>query len=226
MRRSYQYRKLERRSRKPAELLLVPMIDIFTVLVTFLLMTAVFSRTVILQLNLPPPQTEFKEPPPGLQLEVMVRRDQLLVADRNTGPLHAVPNTAQGYDYDGLAQYLKFVKTKFPEKTDASILLEPDTPYDTLVQVMDRVRVFEVGEGANTVQAELFPDISIGDAPAAEPGPQGAAPDGAPAAAPAAAPGAAPQSAIPGTPPGGTGPVQGAPTTRPAASPPAGGAHS
>ena len=165
MRRSYQYRKLERRTRKPAELLLVPMIDIFTVLVTFLLMTAVFSRTVILQLNLPPPQTVFKEPPPGLQLEVMVRKDQLMVADRNSGPLHAVPNTPQGYDYDGLVEYLKFVKTKFPDKTEASILLEPDTAYDTLVQVMDHVRVFEAGEGINTVQAELFPDISIGDAP-------------------------------------------------------------
>ena len=169
MRRSYQYRKLERHSRKPAELLLVPMIDIFTVLVTFLLMTAVFSRTVILQLNLPAPQTEFKEPPPGLQLEVMVRKDQLMVADRNTGPLHAVPNTAAGPDFDALTEYLKFVKTKFPEKTEASILLEPDTAYDTLVQVMDHVRVFEAGEGINTVQAELFPDISIGDAPGAAP---------------------------------------------------------
>jgi biopolymer transport protein ExbD len=188
MRRSYQYRKLERHSRKPAELLLVPMIDIFTVLVTFLLMTAVFSRTVILQLNLPASQTEFKDPPPGLQLEVMVRKDELLVADRNTGPLHAVPNKPGGYDYDGLAEYLKFVKTKFPEKTDASILLEPDTAYDTLVQVMDRVRVFETGEGANTVQAELFPDISIGDAPASDtaaaPG-AGAAPSAGAAAAPA-----------------------------------------
>jgi biopolymer transport protein ExbD len=188
MRRSYQYRKLERHSRKPAELLLVPMIDIFTVLVTFLLMTAVFSRTVILQLNLPAPQTEFKEPPPGLQLEVMVHKDQLMVADRNSGPLHAVPNTASGYDYDGLTEYLKFVKTKFPEKTEASILLEPDTAYDTLVQVMDHTRVFEAGEGVNTVQAELFPDISIGDAPA-----PGSEPPGAPAAAvtpvaPAAAP--------------------------------------
>ncbi len=187
MRRSYQYRKLERHTRRPAELLLVPMIDIFTVLVTFLLMTAVFSRTVILQLNLPAPQTEFKEPPPGLQLEVMVRKDQLMVADRNTGPLHAVPNTASGYDYDGLTEYLKFVKTKFPEKTEASILLEPDTAYDTLVQVMDHVRVFEAGEGVNTVQAELFPDISIGDAPApgAPPGsttPLAAAPGAAPAA--------------------------------------------
>src|SRR5215468_5625803 len=193
MRRSYQYRKLERRTRKPAELLLVPMIDIFTVLVTFLLMTAVFSRTVILQLNLPPPQVEFKDPPPGLQLEVMVQKDQLLVADRNSGPLHAVPNTAEGYNYDGLVEYLKFVKTKFPEKTEATILLEPDTAYDTLVQVMDHVRVFEAGEGINTVQAELFPDISIGDAPAtgtAPPGattPLAAAPNVTPAAPAAAA---------------------------------------
>jgi biopolymer transport protein ExbD len=165
MRRSYQTRKLERHSRKPAELLLVPMIDIFTVLVTFLLMTAVFSRTVILQLNLPPPQTEFKEPPPGLQLEVMVRKDLIQVADRNSGPLATLPNTPNGYNFDGLTDYLKRVKAKFPEKTDASILLEPDTPYDTLVQVMDRVRVFEVDQGLNSVQAELFPDISIGDAP-------------------------------------------------------------
>jgi biopolymer transport protein ExbD len=190
MRRSYQYRKLERRMRKPAELLLVPMIDIFTVLVTFLLMTAVFSRTVVLQLNLPASQTEFKDPPPGLQLEVMVRKDQLLVADRNTGPLHAVPNTPAGPDYDALTEYLKFVKTKFPDKTDASILLEPDTAYDKLVQVMDHVRVFETGEGANVVQAELFPDISIGDAPAAD---AAAAPA---AAAPAAAGKAAPAGGV------------------------------
>jgi hypothetical protein len=47
------------------------------------------------------------------------------------------------------------------------------------------VRVFEVKEGPNTTQAELFPDISMGDAPAvdAQPGTTGAAPT---AAAPAA----------------------------------------
>ena len=184
MRRSYQNRKLERHARKPAELLLVPMIDIFTVLVTFLLMTAVFSRTVILQLNLPPPNSAWKEPPPGLQLEVMVRKDLLQVADRNTGPLATFPNTATGYDYDNLTEYLKRVKAKFPDKTDASILLEHDTPYDTLVQVMDRVRVFEAGSGINTVQAELFPDISIGDAPSTteEPGTTGTPVAAAPAA--------------------------------------------
>ncbi len=100
----------------------------------------------------------------------MVRKDNLEVADKNTGRLALIPNGASGYDYERLTDYLKRVKQKYPEKTDATILLESDTPYDILVQVMDRVRVFEAKQGPMTVQAELFPDISIGDAPAATPG--------------------------------------------------------
>jgi biopolymer transport protein ExbD len=176
MRRSYANKKIARRMKKPAELLLVPMIDIFTVLVTFLLMTAVFSRTVILQMNLPAANTEFKEPPPGLQIEILVRKDLLQVADRNTGPLATMPNTVNGPDYDALTEYLKRVKAKYPEKTDASILLEPDTAYDTVVQVMDHTRVFEMKEGIQTIQAELFPDISMGDAPAPDAPPTAGAP--------------------------------------------------
>ncbi|MBS0420514.1 MAG: biopolymer transporter ExbD [Proteobacteria bacterium] len=182
MRRSYANKKIARRMKKPAELLLVPMIDIFTVLVTFLLMTAVFSRTVILQMNLPAAQTEFKEPPPGLQMEILVRKDLLQVADRNTGPLATIPNLADGPDYDKFTEYLKLVKSKYPDKTDASILLEPDTTYDTVVQVMDHTRVFETKQGAETIQAELFPDISMGDAPAPDQ-PDGAASGSAPPAA-------------------------------------------
>jgi biopolymer transport protein ExbD len=166
VRRSYSVRKIQRHQRKPSELQLVSMIDIFTVLVTFLLMTAVFSRTVILELKLPPANAEFKEPPPGLQLEVVVRKDLLMVDDRNSGPLATFPNKEDGaYDYDALSQYLQRVKSKYPDKTDATVLLEPDTAYDTVVQVMDRIRVLEVSAGLNVEQYELFPDISIGDAP-------------------------------------------------------------
>lgn len=171
MRRSYEAKRIERRVKKPAALLLVPMIDIFTVLVTFLLMTAVFSRTMILELNLPVSATEFREPPPGLQLEVIVRKDSIEVTDRNSGLLAPLPNTATGYDVASLSQYLQRVKAKFPDKVDATMLLEPNISYDTLVQVMDTVRVFEVKQGPTTVQAELFPDISIGDAPATEESP-------------------------------------------------------
>ena len=57
-------RKYTRRMRKPAELLLVPMIDIFTVLVTFLLMTAVFSRITIVELDLPSAAERPRSPSP------------------------------------------------------------------------------------------------------------------------------------------------------------------
>ena len=57
------------------------------------------------------------------------------------------------------------MKSRYPDKTEATILLEPQTPYDTLIQVMDRTRIVEVNAGLSTVQAELFPQVAIGDAP-------------------------------------------------------------
>lgn len=169
MRRNYAMRKLERRHRKPAELLLVPMIDIFTVLVTFLLMTAVFSRTVILELKLPTQSAEFVPPPPGLKLEVIVRQDSVEVADSNSGRLANFPRSTRDIPYDlgGLAEYLQQVKARYPEMTDATLLLEPDIPYDALVQVMDTMRLVEQRQNNVLVQAELFPNVSIGDAPEA-----------------------------------------------------------
>jgi biopolymer transport protein ExbD len=170
MRRSHAMRKIERRHRKPAELLLVPMIDIFTVLVTFLLMTAVFSRTVIVELKLPTNSQSFVDPPPGLDLEVLVRQNMLQVADRRTGPLATFPRAGSTgpYDLAGLSGYLQVVKAKYPDKTDAALLLEKDIPYDALVQVMDTIRILEQRQNGQLVQAELFPDVSIGDAPEAD----------------------------------------------------------
>jgi ribosomal protein L12E/L44/L45/RPP1/RPP2 len=64
------------------------------------------------------------------------------------------------------------------------VLAEPDTPYDHLVQVMDAVRVQRHGRRAKLLRAELFPNISIGDAPvraAARPAATAAAPPREPA---------------------------------------------
>ena len=57
------------------------------------------------------------------------------------------------------------IKTRFPDQLDATVLAEPNTPYDTLVQVMDAVRAGHVTQGKQVVRAELFPNIAIGDAP-------------------------------------------------------------
>jgi biopolymer transport protein ExbD len=159
--------RLIRRIRRGSgeELNLVPMIDIFTVLVTFLLMTAVFSRTMILELNLPTSDASAAPPPPGLQLEIVVRKDKLQVSDRGSGLLTEFANTPAGYDLTALSAYLQRVKEKYPDKIDATMLLEQDINYDALVQVMDTVRVVEQRQGERVVQAQLFPEISLGDAP-------------------------------------------------------------
>ena len=64
------------------------------------------------------------------------------------------------------------MKKRYRAKTDAAILLEQDIAYDTLVQVMDRVRIMEeIDEDEETIiRRDLFPDISIGDAPVLEGG--------------------------------------------------------
>ena len=99
------------------------------------------------------------------QLEVTVRQGQIEVGDRNIGALGVYPNGIDGYDYEALSRKLSEIKKSYPEKTDAAILLESEIAYDTLVQVMDRVRIAEKIEDDRIVREDLFPDISIGDAP-------------------------------------------------------------
>jgi len=156
------------RQQEVVELNITAFMNLMVVLVPFLLITAVFSQVAILDLNLPtdgpPPATEVQ---PELRLEITVRGDRIDVGDRNTGLLTVVENTPEGYDLAELAEFLERVKQRFPDKTDATLLLEPDISYQTLVAVMDKVRVLErLDTGSNQVNTyELFPEISIGDAP-------------------------------------------------------------
>ena len=150
-----------------AELNITAFMNLMVILVPFLLITAVFSRLAILELNLPGSSTESVEPQEQVfQLEVIVRKDKIEIGDRNQGLLGVYQNLADGeYDYDAVSGKLAELKDRYPEKTDASILLEADIEYDTLVQVMDRVRIEEQIEDDAIVRSDLFPDISIGDAP-------------------------------------------------------------
>ena len=155
-----------RRNTETAELNITAFMNLMVILVPFLLITAVFSRLAILELNLPGSSNEPADPQElTFQLEVIVRDNQIVVGDRNMGALGVYPNGADGYDFDALSEKLAEIKDRYPDKTDAAILLEPDIAYDTLVQVMDRVRIEEVVADDSVDRKDLFPDISIGDAP-------------------------------------------------------------
>jgi biopolymer transport protein ExbD len=160
-------RKSGRRNVETAELNITAFMNLMVILVPFLLITAVFSRLAVLELNLPGSSSEPVEPQEqAFQLEVIIRAEKIEIGDRNQGLLGVYPNSDDGYDYDALSNKLSELKNRYPSKTDASILLEQDIEYDTLVQVMDRVRIVERADDDQSVKRfELFPDISIGDAP-------------------------------------------------------------
>jgi biopolymer transport protein ExbD len=160
------------RIRKPAEVMLVPMIDIFVVLVTFLLMTAVFSRVTILQLDLPSANQGAAPVVPEFRLEVIVRESGFELTNGES-LIAALPKVDGEYDFAMLAQLAQQLKSEHPNVDDASVLLERTVKYDYLIQVMDAIRSAELpaaeGSAADhpgaTKRTELFTNIAVGEAP-------------------------------------------------------------
>ena len=152
------------RHRGPRDLTIIPMLDVMVILAFFLIFTAVFSRTSILELNLPGPNVASKAPL-TLELEVILRRGSVQVADRNSGVLQTIPATTAGPDVVRLSEYLEQVKARFPDKAHATLLVANNVDYDTIVQVMDAVSVRQRMDGRRLVRTELFPQIALGDAP-------------------------------------------------------------
>ena len=158
--------RVRRLRKEPAALEVTAFINLIVVLVPFLLSTAVFTRLSVLDLSLPAQSAGVAQLKVNdLQLEVVLRPDAIEVGDRIGGLIQRLPSTPAGYDTAGLNALLTQVKQKYPEVKTATLLAQPDTPYQTLVQVMDATREGRTTRGNQVVKAELFPTLSIGDAP-------------------------------------------------------------
>ena len=159
--------KVRRLRKEAAHLEITAFINLIVVLVPFLLSTAVFTRLSVIDLALPAQTNGQLEQlkAEDLKLEIVVRADALEVGDRIGGLIQRIPATPTGPDVRALQTLMQQIKTKFPDKADATVLAEPNTSYDTLVRVMDVVRAGHLAQGDKLVKADLFPNISIGDAP-------------------------------------------------------------
>lgn len=145
---------------------LTPMMDILTTLVVFLLITAVFTKITIMELSVPTSAGGSALSKPNFAIEVIVRKAGLEIANGSSVEA-AIPKKDGHYDIKMLSEMLLRLKSQYPEKEDATVLMEPDIEYDYLIEVMDSVRGAVVrAEGSQEVKnIVLFPKISIGDAP-------------------------------------------------------------
>lgn len=137
------------------ELNVTPFMNLMIVLVPVLLLSLVFTHTTVIELDFPAANSEASGDNQQ-HLEISILKDELVIADHR-GVLKRLPKVDGEHDFAGLNQVMFSAKQQMPNKRDALILLQPDTDYQALVFVMDNVRAYET--------LELFPNMSLGDAP-------------------------------------------------------------
>ena len=162
-RRRHHYR---RRGGNTYEIDVTTFLNLMVVLVPFLLITAVFSRLTIVELNLPGGSAGSGQDEDTFRVEVIVRNEGIEIGN-GTSVIAAVPKKEGEYDFDSLSELMVELKREYPEHEEASVLMEADIPYDYLIRTMDTVRSVELpAEESGALELfALFTEISVGDAP-------------------------------------------------------------
>jgi len=127
------------------DLNLVPFIDLMSVMIIFLLLTAVWTQVSMIQIGssiygkksseesvAPPPRAEIP-----FRLDVQNSGYQVVIGQRKFD----VPKVGQEYDQATLVEKLKQIKEIYPEKEDAVITVLDELPYDSLIVGMDALLV-------------------------------------------------------------------------------------
>ncbi len=182
-------RRVRAHQEEAADLDMTPFISLLVALVPFLLVSVVFSHITVLDLKLPNAagSGDGASDAQNEEVELVIRADHFDINYPRGTPLKKIPDTANGvHDYATLSAVLQELKRQLRErsaemggpleKKTITILSEPDTPYQTIVSAMDTVRSYKTTLVTSVVDAELFPDIAFGDAPAINDAAAGALP--------------------------------------------------
>lgn len=148
------------------ELNITAFLNLMVILVPFLLITAVFSRITILELNLPLKNAKSVQAEEiRLQLELVIRPDSFEIRDANLGRIKYLERNTEQTNWKSFTALLVEIKSRFPDEQNITLLVDRQVTYKTIIQVMDRVASAEIVNITELETVELFPNISIGDAP-------------------------------------------------------------
>lgn len=140
------------------DLNLVPIIDLMSVCIIFLLITAVWTQVSMIQIGSSiygkKSSDDIAKPPPKAEVpfRLDVRSDgyRIIIGRQEM----RFPKVSGDYDHDKLLVEVKKIKELYPEKTDAIVTVQDELPYDSLIGGMDALL-----QGG-------FPEISVATAAA------------------------------------------------------------
>lgn len=139
------------RGDQESELNITAVMNIFLILIPFLLLTAVFVRIAVIEFALPSNQksSTTEAPPRDAVVTVIAINEKGFDLKTQGMKFSFINKKKENFDFQTLVQNLQKVKALHVETEDIIIAPHSATKYDTIIKVMDRCR--ENG----------FPNISI-----------------------------------------------------------------
>lgn len=154
----------KKRLEEAPDLNLVPIMNLVTILIPFLLMAAQFVSMAVIDSTLPaigPPVPQEEKPEtdkPPLQLSIVLTGEGITVAGADAvlkpegaagegeeqGP--TVPCKESGcpavesYDWEEMVRLLNLIKDQYPDDENVILVPESNIPYEVLVAAMDNTR--------------------------------------------------------------------------------------
>lgn len=184
--------ELHRAKAEAKELDLTPVMNLFMVLIPFLLMGAAFFTVGVIPTSTPshtPGKSDVPKTPKTVSASLVIEPDEMRITFASTSLSKSeLEQLSTRWDIKNdqmpaqkLQDYLRTIKQKYPKSTTLIVLPSGDLPYQKLVSVLDKTREFQAGttKKGDPIYAELFPVTVFSKLIKAEPD---EAADGAPAA--------------------------------------------
>lgn len=131
---------------------LLPLMNLFVVLIPMLLLSAVFFKVAVIQLGLADPAQAAEPSAPAWQLSIAIAADQVEV-DSPDG--HASFTSMEECE-----AALRVLQAQHSDRHDATLVAGDDVHYERVIAVMDAARAagfHEVALGAEPASAEATP---------------------------------------------------------------------
>ena len=119
---------------------LVPYIDLLMTIMTFLVMTAVWTQIAALEVQNqsggPPEQEQEKDPDAPKPILVSIMEEKIQVQEEGADALD-FPKGQEDYNFEGIFEELKRLKDARPERVEVKIKAEDKVGYEAIVKVID-----------------------------------------------------------------------------------------
>lgn len=153
------------------DLNVIPVMNLFMVLIPFLLLGAAFYQIGVIPTSIPshnPEESDVPQTPTTVLVNLVIRPDEMRLTCASTSLSEAdladladtFPNQGKEQDVKALQQHLLMLKERYPKSTTLTVIPHDGLKYQELVYVLDATRERDSGRRTaknEIVYDELFP---------------------------------------------------------------------